>query len=110
MYGSSTPVSVIMGMGMWWLPPSPRWLLLCAIQGRGKLHDMRESAVTCLCRLRGRPLDGSASEQVDEISSELSYIDQDKEAALWEIFQGKCMKALTIGAGLVFFQQEVKFL
>ncbi|KAF5735429.1 D-xylose-proton symporter-like 2 [Tripterygium wilfordii] len=37
MYGASTPLAVIMGIGMWWLPASPRWLLLYAIQGKGNL-------------------------------------------------------------------------
>ncbi|MCI00224.1 D-xylose-proton symporter-like 2, partial [Trifolium medium] len=35
MFGISSPVAVIMGIGMWWLPASPRWLLLRAIQGKG---------------------------------------------------------------------------
>ncbi|PRQ23905.1 putative major facilitator, sugar transporter, major facilitator superfamily [Rosa chinensis] len=28
MYGPSIPLVVIMGIGMWWLPESPRWILL----------------------------------------------------------------------------------
>ncbi|XLR50826.1 hypothetical protein HN51_001538 [Arachis hypogaea] len=31
MYGVSSPLAVIMGIKMCWLPTSPRWLLLCAI-------------------------------------------------------------------------------
>lgn len=105
MYGTSMPLSLIMGIGTWWLPPSPRWLLLCAIRRRGKMQDLRENAICCLCRLRGRAVDDSASEQVDEILAELSYADQVNEASFWEIFQGKSLKALIIGVGLVFFQQ-----
>lgn len=105
MYGTSAPIAVIMGIGMWWLPPSPRWLLLCAIQGKGNLQDVRQYAICCLCRLRGRSVDDSAAEQINEILIELSYSDEEKEASIWEVFQGKCLKALIIGAGLVFFQQ-----
>ncbi|KAK9144202.1 hypothetical protein Sjap_004105 [Stephania japonica] len=78
MYATSAPIALIMGIGMWWLPPSPRWLLLCAIQGKGSLQDARETAINCLCVLRGAAID---------------------------VFRGKCLKALIIGAGLVLFQQ-----
>ncbi|WOL09517.1 D-xylose-proton symporter-like 2 [Canna indica] len=105
MYATSSPICLIMGIGMWWLPQSPRWLLLCAIQGNGNLTNAKEFAIACLCRLRGPAFDSSASEQVDLILDELSYIGQEKQASFMEIFQGKCRKALIIGAGLVFFQQ-----
>ncbi|KAE8077300.1 hypothetical protein FH972_015872 [Carpinus fangiana] len=105
MYAASTPLSVIMGIGMCWLPASPRWLLLRAIQGKGNLRELRETAINCLCRLRGPAFGGSAPEQVDEILDELSYVGEEKEATLGELFQGKCKKALIISAGLVLFQQ-----
>jgi MFS family permease len=105
MYAASTPLSVIMGIGMCWLPASPRWLLLRAIQGKGNLQELRETAINCLCRLRGPAFGDSAPEQVDEILDELSYVGEEKEATLGELFQGKCKKALIISAGLVFFQQ-----
>ncbi|XP_058085059.1 D-xylose-proton symporter-like 2 [Magnolia sinica] len=105
MYGTSLPISLVMGIGMWWLPPSPRWLLLCSLQGRGNVPEVRQKAIYCLSRLRGRAIDDSISEQVDEILVELSYADQEKGTSIWEVFQGKCKKALIIGAGLVFFQQ-----
>ncbi|GMI88754.1 hypothetical protein like AT5G17010 [Hibiscus trionum] len=105
MYGASTPFSVIMGIGMWWLPASPRWLLLRAIQGKGDMQELRETAICCLCQLRGQSIGDSASQQVDEILTELSYVGEEKEVTLGEIFQGKCLKAMIIGAGLVLFQQ-----
>lgn len=105
MYATSVPVSLIMAIGMWWLPASPRWLLLCAIQGKGSMESAKESAISCYCRLRGQGSENSASIQIDAILAELSYADQDKEATFREVFEGKGLKALTIGAGLVFFQQ-----
>ncbi|KAE8670991.1 D-xylose-proton symporter-like 2 [Hibiscus syriacus] len=105
MYGVSTPLSVIMGIGMWWLPASPRWLLLRAIQGNGNMQELRETAICCLCQLRGQSIGDSASQQVDEILTELSYVGEEKEVTLGEIFHGKCLKAMFIGAGLVLFQQ-----
>ncbi|XP_027163928.1 D-xylose-proton symporter-like 2 isoform X1 [Coffea eugenioides] len=105
MYGVSIPLALIMAIGMWWLPASPRWILLRAIQGKGKLHDLREIAISSLCWLRGRAIGDSASQQVDEILSELSQLSEEKEATIAEMFQGKCLKALSIGAGLVLFQQ-----
>lgn len=105
MYATSAPVCLVMGVGIWWLPPSPRWLLLCTVQGKGNLPEAKEIAVHCLCRLRGQAVKDSASEQVDAILDELASDVEEKEASFLEIFQGKCLKALIIGAGLVFFQQ-----
>lgn len=105
MYGASTPLAVIMGIGMCWLPASPRWLLLRAIQRKGDMQELRETAIHCLCRLRGPAIGDSAPEQVNEILTELSYVGEEKEVTLGEMFQGKCLKALTIGGGLVLFQQ-----
>ncbi|XP_034710872.1 D-xylose-proton symporter-like 2 isoform X1 [Vitis riparia] len=105
MYGVSSPLSVIMGIGMWWLPASPRWLLLRAIQGKGNMQDLKENAIFCLCRLRGPAIGDSAPAQVDGILDELSSSEETKEASLGEMFHGKCLKALIIGGGLVLFQQ-----
>ncbi|KAF9661403.1 hypothetical protein SADUNF_Sadunf19G0065100 [Salix dunnii] len=105
MYGASTPLAVIMGIGMWWLPASPRWLLLRAIQGKGSMQELRETAICCLRRLRGEAIGDTAHVKVDEILAELTVVGEEKEVSLTEVFQGKCLKALTIGAGLVLFQQ-----
>ncbi|TXG48704.1 hypothetical protein EZV62_024579 [Acer yangbiense] len=107
MYGISSPLAVIMGIGMWWLPASPRWLLLRAIKGKGNFQDLKETAICCLCRLRGQIIGDSAPEQVDEMLNELSFVGEEKEATLGEMFHGKCRKALIIGAGLVLFQQLI---
>ncbi|KAI3471302.1 hypothetical protein Pfo_027965 [Paulownia fortunei] len=105
MYGVSSPLSLIMGFGMWWLPESPRWILLRAMQGKGDVQALRETAIDCLCRLRGEAIGDSAPQKVDEILSELSHMREEQEATIAEMFQGKCLKALIIGGGLVLFQQ-----
>ncbi|KAI8564440.1 hypothetical protein RHMOL_Rhmol03G0181700 [Rhododendron molle] len=108
MYGVSTPIAIVMGIGMWWLPASPGWLLLCAIQGKGTMQDLRETTIyCCLCLLQGEVIGDSAPKQVEEMLGELSYVGEEKEAGLAEMFQGKCLKALIIGAGLVLFQQRM---
>lgn len=105
MYGASTPLAAMMGVGMWWLPDSPRWLLLCAIQRKGNAQDLKEAAILSLRRLRGPVFGDSAAEQVDEIMSELYHVGEEKEVTIGELFRGKCLKAIVIGAGLVLFQQ-----
>lgn len=105
MYGISSPLSLIMGFGMWFLPSSPRWIVLRAIQGKGDVQALRKNAIDCLCRLRGEAIGDSAPQKVDEILSELSNMREEQEASVAEMFQGKCLKALIIGGGLVLFQQ-----
>lgn len=108
MYGASIPLALIMTIGMWWLPPTPRWILLCAVQGKGNLEELKRKAASILCRLRGRTLgDMDSDEQIEENLKSIQdvYEDEEKEASIWELFQGTSLKALIIGAGLVFFQQ-----
>ncbi|KAL5064601.1 hypothetical protein RYX36_026338 [Vicia faba] len=102
---SSSPIAVIMGFGMWWLPASPRWLLLCAIQRKGDAQHLKDTAICSLCQLQGRTFHDSAPQQVVEIMAELSYIGVENEVTFVEMFRGKCKKALVISAGLVLFQQ-----
>lgn len=105
MYATASPICVVMGAGMWWLPSSPRWLLLCTVQGKNNISDVRETAISCLCRLRGQAIHDAASEEIDGILHELSHDYQGRQATIAEIFRGKYLKALIIGVGLLFFQQ-----
>ncbi|CDY28736.1 BnaCnng06220D [Brassica napus] len=105
MYATIIPLAVIMGIGMCWLPASPRWLLLRSLQGKGNVERLQQAAIKSLRRLRGSVVVDSAAEQVNEILAELSSVGEDKEATLGELFQGKCLKALTIAGGLVLLQQ-----
>ncbi|XP_050112662.1 D-xylose-proton symporter-like 3, chloroplastic isoform X4 [Malus sylvestris] len=108
MYGISASVALLMGIGMWVLPPSPRWLLLRAAQGKGPVQEYKEKAIVALSKLRGRPPGDKVSErQIEEtyVSLKSSYADQEAEGSLLEVFQGTSLKAFIIGGGLVLFQQ-----
>ncbi|KAL1545046.1 D-xylose-proton symporter-like 3, chloroplastic [Salvia divinorum] len=108
MFGFSAPIALVMGLGMWSLPQSPRWLLLRAVQGKGSLQEYKEKAVLALNKLRGRSTDDKASEkQIEEtiVSLKTAYTGQDSEASFLEVFQGPSLKAFIIGGGLVLFQQ-----
>lgn len=108
MFGMSVPVALLMGLGMWSLPPSPRWLLLRAVQGKGSLQEYKQQAIAALSRLRGRPAGDKVSEsQIDEtlVSLKSAYSDEQSEGSLLEVFQGPSLKAFIIAGGLVLFQQ-----
>lgn len=110
MYGFSVPLAMLMGLGMWTLPPSPRWLLLKAVQGKGSFQDLKEKAISSLSKLRGRPPGDKESErQIEEtlVSLKSAYEDQESEGNFLEVFQGPNLKAFIIGGGLVLFQQVV---
>ncbi|XP_054814001.1 D-xylose-proton symporter-like 3, chloroplastic isoform X2 [Prosopis cineraria] len=109
MYGISAPVAVLMGLGMWLLPSSPRWLLLRAVQGKGSFQELKEKAIVSLSRLRGRlPGDKVSERQVEEtlVSLKSAYEEEkSEEGSFLEVFQGPNLKAFIIGGGLVLFQQ-----
>jgi hypothetical protein len=108
MFGFSAPIAAVMAIGIWSLPPSPKWLLLRAVQGKGSVEDNKRKAMQALRKLRGR----SASDKVladdidDTIASiKAAYADQTSEGNIWEVFKGPSLKAFIIGGGLVLFQQ-----
>lgn len=108
MFSFGAPLAAVMAIGMWSLPPSPRWLLLRAVQGKGSMEDNKKKAIQALRTLRGR----SASEKVlaDDVedtivSIKAAYAGQEGEGNIWEVFEGASLKAFSIGGGLVLFQQ-----
>ncbi|CAK7331450.1 unnamed protein product [Dovyalis caffra] len=108
MYGLGVPIALIMGLGMWSLPPSPRWLLLRAVQGKGSFEEYKEKALSALSKLRGRPPGDKVSErQIGEtiVSLKSAYKEDEPEGSFLEVFQGPSLKAFIIGGGLVLFQQ-----
>ncbi|XP_062212869.1 D-xylose-proton symporter-like 3, chloroplastic [Phragmites australis] len=108
MFGFSAPLAAIMAIGMWTLPPSPRWLLLRAVQGKGSVEDNKKKAIQALRTLRGRLVsDKVLADDIDDtiVSIKAAYADQGSEGNIWEIFEGASLKAFIIGGGLVLFQQ-----
>ncbi|KAH7429178.1 hypothetical protein KP509_09G033900 [Ceratopteris richardii] len=106
MYGFAAPVAVIMGLGMGWLPPSPRWLLLRAVQGKETLQAAKRHATQALSRLRnGRISSDILEEQVERSLESIQSSNVKEEPTFSEVFEGSSLKALKVGAGLVFFQQ-----
>ncbi|KAI3954613.1 hypothetical protein MKW98_019744 [Papaver atlanticum] len=108
MFGFSAPAAVLMGLGMWSLPESPRWLLRRAVQGKTSLVEYKERAIAGLSRLRGRPAGDKVSEkQIEEtlVSLKETHADQESEGSFWEVFRGLSLKAITVGVGLVLFLQ-----
>lgn len=108
MYGLGAPIALIMGLGMWWLPASPRWILLQAAQGKRSLEEAKKSAKTAFQRLRGSKVPESTIET--ELSETLASVETASggrdEITFAEIFQGKLnQKAFIVGGGLVFLQQ-----
>ncbi|CAM6100319.1 unnamed protein product [Calypogeia fissa] len=108
MYGMAAPIAVIMGLGMWWLPASPRWIILQAVQGRTALEEAKEKAKAAFQKLRGSKV------PEHKIITELNETEESVQAACGgqdeisfkEIFQGKLnQRAFIIGGGLVFLQQ-----
>lgn len=110
MYGFGAPIAIVMGIGMVILPPSPRWLLLRAVQGKGLINELKENAILALRKLRRRPADDSLSEtQINDAmrTLESSYAKEEPGGSFMEVFEGANLKAFIIGGGLVLFQQVV---
>ncbi|KDP42213.1 hypothetical protein JCGZ_02943 [Jatropha curcas] len=108
MYGLGVPIAFLMGLGMLSLPPSPRWLLLRAVQGKASLQEYKEKAIFALSKLRGRPAGDKESEkQIEDtlVSLKSAYSEEESEGSVLEVFQGPSLKAFIIGGGLVLFQQ-----
>ncbi|KAI5075409.1 hypothetical protein GOP47_0009485 [Adiantum capillus-veneris] len=106
MYGFAAPVALTMGLGMWWLPPSPRWLLLSAVQGKETLQAAKRNAAQALSRLRKGKVSNEALEvQVEKTLESIQSSNVKEEPKFSEVFEGTSLKALKVGAGLVFFQQ-----
>lgn len=107
MYIIAAPLGFIMCIGIWWLPPSPRWLLLCACEGRGSLEQSRQAAAKSIRRLRGSKVEEAVvEEELEETFQSLQLIyEEEEKISIADLFKGKSLRALIIGVGLVFFQQ-----
>eukprot|EP00850_Spirogloea_muscicola_P011530 SM000072S21164 [mRNA] locus=s72:21950:26506:- [translate_table: standard] len=111
MYGASAPVALLMAAGMLWLPPSPRWLCLCASQAADAkiVLELKSRAEGSLRRLRGQKVeDSEVAREMDEIvmacQDVVSGAGPD-QGGFRDLLRGASLQALIIGGGLVFFQQ-----
>ncbi|KAI5059441.1 hypothetical protein GOP47_0026145 [Adiantum capillus-veneris] len=104
MYCVGAPIAIIMALGMCWLPPSPRWIMLRAYKGNASVESSCEDAKAVIHRLLGKDArEEEVYSQLDEILRSLQYVGDEINAS--EIFKGSSLKALIVGVGLVFFQQ-----
>jgi SP family galactose:H+ symporter-like MFS transporter len=89
MFGLAVIPAALLGIGMFFMPDSPRWLLN---------HDEPESALAVLRRVRGR---SDVEGEMKEIQESLG-----KQSSHWsELFSPLVKPAMMIGIGLAIFQQ-----
>ncbi|GKV32926.1 hypothetical protein SLEP1_g41488 [Rubroshorea leprosula] len=79
--GILRPVALLIGVGMWSLPPSPRWLLLRAVQGKGSLLQYKKEATLALSKLRGQsPNDEASERQIEDTLISVKSANVEKES------------------------------
>ncbi|XP_014495273.1 sugar transporter ERD6-like 7 [Vigna radiata var. radiata] len=86
--------SAILLLGLFFIPESPRWLAK-----RGRQKDF----VAALQILRGKDTD--ISEEAEEIQDYITTLEQLPKSSLLELFHRRYLRSLTIGIGLMIFQQ-----
>jgi len=107
-YLAAAPIAAILFAGMFWLPPSPRWLVLRS--------QPRQRVVDSLRKLRGSQVDLAEIEgeveamqaSASEAKSSASAEGQEKEGALagfGALLRRENLKPLLIGMSLMIFQQ-----
>jgi sugar porter (SP) family MFS transporter len=89
MVGMGAVPAVILGLGMLWMPESPRWLVL---------HHRESEASSVLKRIRG-------TEQVDPELDEIRSSLHEEKASWTELFAPALRTGLIVGVGLGLFQQ-----
>ena len=105
-WGAPAPIALIVLVGIWFMPPSPRWLLLRAASTAllGTEGADRAAAAAALSRFRG----GAPTEEVEaELASIEATLVEEVGAAVsgsWaEVFSSP--RALLAGLGLISLQQ-----
>ncbi|KAL9235839.1 hypothetical protein vseg_010573 [Gypsophila vaccaria] len=87
------PCAVLL-IGLFFIPESPRWL------AKRGAHQEFESA---LQKLRGKDTD--ISHEAAEIQSYIEELDKLPKANILDLFQKRYLRSVTIGVGLMVFQQ-----
>eukprot|EP01026_Neomeris_dumetosa_P065428 TRINITY_DN6280_c0_g1_i3.p2 TRINITY_DN6280_c0_g1~~TRINITY_DN6280_c0_g1_i3.p2 ORF type:complete len:354 (+),score=30.96 TRINITY_DN6280_c0_g1_i3:119-1063(+) len=98
MFGVAVIPATILGLGMWWLPPSPRWLVLSG----AKQSEARDSLV----RIRGKY--GQDDDLIDAELSQMVKTGEGKQASALDfsrLMQINNLKPLLVGMSLMIFQQ-----
>jgi SP family galactose:H+ symporter-like MFS transporter len=89
MVGVGAVPAILLGLGMMWMPESPRWLVL---------HHKESEAINVLQRIRGTK---NIETELDDIRSSMH-----EEKASWtELFAPALRTGLIVGVGLGLFQQ-----
>jgi len=96
-YAVAVPVAAVLAVGMYWLPPSPRWLLLKS--------QPRQQVVASLRKLRGPEI------RQEELEGEVDLMDvtaagaKDAPKGFGALLRKENLKPLAIGISLMIFQQ-----
>ncbi|XP_021730858.1 sugar transporter ERD6-like 7 [Chenopodium quinoa] len=87
------PCAVLLS-GLFFIPESPRWL--------AKIGAKKEF-VAALQKLRGK--DADITHEADEIQNYIEELEQLPKASMFDLFQKRYIRSVTIGVGLMVFQQ-----
>ncbi|XP_076893760.1 sugar transporter ERD6-like 7 [Bidens hawaiensis] len=84
----------VLFVGLFFIPESPRWL--------AKIGKQKEFEAS-LRKLRGK--DADVSDEADEIQDYIETLQKLPKAKLFDLFQRRYLRAITIGVGLMVCQQ-----
>lgn len=87
------PCAVLL-LGLFVIPESPRWL---AKKGAQKEFEV------ALRKLRGK--DADITDEAEEIQNYIEELERLPKASIFELFQRRYLRSVTIGVGLMVFQQ-----
>eukprot|EP00890_Picochlorum_soloecismus_P002939 jgi/Picsp_1/3646/NSC_06483-R1_d-xylose-proton symporter-like 2 len=108
-YGDAIPMAMVLVAGMWWLPESPRWLVLSSNSNDG--DGSKSSAFDSLKRIRGPNISDNVIEAELE-DMQIATLGANKKVKtkrgfldVSDVLSSKYRKPLTVGVSLMLFQQ-----
>ena len=96
-YGVALPVAAALAAGMYWLPPSPRWLLLKS--------QPRTEVVESLRKLRGPQVEEKRLEEEVDLMEVTAADAKNAPKGFSALLRKENLKPLIIGLSLMIFQQ-----